>query len=547
MKVWLGWACCLCFIFISAYGHAQSRSPFADAESSRERIISEYTRPDSLLVVTKEKYNQAIAKNNDLTAAAYLQQIGRILFLSGHYPQSLEYLLKADKIYRAKGEKKLLAENLAMLGELYYRNRQSPTARKQYDEALGHYEELKSGAGRADIFGRIGHLYEKKQDYDSAFYFQNKALEAYQQENMREGVAKIYENLGSIYEDQERYDSAYANFDRAYKINRQQGHEQAQIEVLNNLGDVLRKTGQYRKGLHFSFQAMELARRKDDFYQLSGAYNDIAKGYNFLNKNDSAFYYLALSREYLTKIYSQESNKQLALLQTLYDIEQKDNEIEQLTQARKADLMVSVAIGVVVVLVILIAGLVISRQRLKFRNEQKLHAQHKQFLEARNQLMEVDLQNKKLQEENLTQQLEIRTKELSSYTLHVIRKNQLLEDLQTKLDELGKEDKRDQKKQIRQLAEQIRLGLSDDQHWEEFRTIFEQVHQSFFDRLQQQSDSLTSNDLRVLALMKMNHTSADIATLLGVSQDSLRVMRHRLRKKLNIQQGDNISTFIQSI
>ena len=115
MKVWLGWACCLCFIFISAYGHAQSRSPFADAESSRERIISEYTRPDSLLVVTKEKYNQAIAENNDLTAAGYLQQIGRILFLSGHYPQSLEYLLKADKIYRTKGEKKRLAENLAML------------------------------------------------------------------------------------------------------------------------------------------------------------------------------------------------------------------------------------------------------------------------------------------------------------------------------------------------------------------------------------------------------------------------------------------------
>ena len=73
------------------------------------------------------------------------------------------------------------------------------------------------------------------------------------------------------------------------------------------------------------------------------------------------------------------------------------------------------------------------------------------------------------------------------------------------------------------------------------------MHQSFFDRLQQQSDSLTSNDLRVLALMKMNHTSADIATLLGVSQDSLRVMRHRLRKKLNLNQGDNISAFIQSI
>ncbi|WP_229215301.1 tetratricopeptide repeat protein [Dyadobacter bucti] len=529
------------------YVHAQTENSFYDPESSSERIISSFSRPDSMLLATRAKYNQAAQRNADLEAAGYLQEMGRILFFSGHYPQSLDYLLKADKIFRDKDDKNLLAGNLGTLGELFYRNRQIPLARKQYDEALRYYEELKNESGKAEIYGRIGHLYEKRQLYDSAFYFQHKALQAYQHVNHREGLAKIYENLGSIYEDQMHYDSAYSNFNRAYVLNKIQGNDRAQIEVINNLGDVLRKTGKYRQGLVFSFQAMDLARRQGDFYQLSSAFNDIAKGYNFLNKNDSAFFYLAQSREYLSAIYSQESNKQLALLKTLYDIEKKDNEIEKLTQARKTDLLISIGTGVVVLLVIFIAGLIISRQKLKLRNEQKLHAQSMQVYETQNQLMEAELQNKKLQEENLKQQLEIKTKELTSYTLHVIRKNQLLEDLQTRLEELGKEDKRDQKKQIRQLSEQIRLGLNDDQHWEEFRTIFEQVHQSFFDRLQQQSEALTSNDLRLVALIKMNLTSADMATLLGVSQDSLRVMRHRLRKKLNLQQGDNISAYIQSI
>ncbi len=538
----------LLFICISVlYVHAQTENSFYDPESSSERIISSFSRPDSMLLATRAKYNQAAQRNADLEAAGYLQEMGRILFFSGHYPQSLDYLLKADKIFRDKDDKNLLAGNLGTLGELFYRNRQIPLARKQYDEALRYYEELKNESGKAEIYGRIGHLYEKRQLYDSAFYFQHKALQAYQHVNHREGLAKIYENLGSIYEDQMHYDSAYSNFNRAYVLNKIQGNDRAQIEVINNLGDVLRKTGKYRQGLVFSFQAMDLARRQGDFYQLSSAFNDIAKGYNFLNKNDSAFFYLAQSREYLSAIYSQESNKQLALLKTLYDIEKKDNEIEKLTQARKTDLLISIGTGVVVLLVIFIAGLIISRQKLKLRNEQKLHAQSMQVYETQNQLMEAELQNKKLQEENLKQQLEIKTKELTSYTLHVIRKNQLLEDLQTRLEELGKEDKRDQKKQIRQLSEQIRLGLNDDQHWEEFRTIFEQVHQSFFDRLQQQSEALTSNDLRLVALIKMNLTSADMATLLGVSQDSLRVMRHRLRKKLNLQQGDNISAYIQSI
>jgi hypothetical protein len=50
-----------------------------------------------------------------------------------------------------------------------------------------------------------------------------------------------------------------------------------------------------------------------------------------------------------------------------------------------------------------------------------------------------------------------------------------------------------------------------------------------------------------VALLKMNLASGDIATLLGISMDSLRVVRYRLRKKLNLPQGESLSVFIQSL
>lgn len=533
---------------VSPYHITFAQVPAAEhSQENSEHIRSNFARPDSVLLALQEQYTASLRNDNPLKTARYLHEIGKLLFSSGHYPQSLDYLLQADHIFRKQKQTALLAENLGTLGELYYRTTQMALARKQFDEALLHYQNLKDEAGKASIYGHIGHLYEKSQLYDSSFFFQRKALQAYEGINQKEGAAKIYENIGSIYEDQEKYDSAYKYFNKAYLLNKQQGNDRAQVEVLNNLGDVLRKTGRYRQGLEYSMQALAMAEKTGEYYQLSGAYNDIGKGYHFLNKNDSAFYYLSLSRKYLNDIYSEESNKQLALLQTLYDIEKKDQEIEGLTLARKTDLFITIATVVVIVLIVLIAGLIISRQRLKIRNEQKLHEQNKQVYQTQNQLMEAELRNKKLQEENLRQELEIKTKELSSYTLHVIRKNQQLEDLQSQLDALVKDEKRDQKKQIKQLSEQISAGLSDDQHWDEFRSIFEQVHQSFFDRLQQQSGPLTSNDLRLIALIKMNHTSSDISTLLGVSQDSLRVMRHRLRKKLNLPQGENLSNYIQSV
>ncbi|MCF0059173.1 tetratricopeptide repeat protein [Dyadobacter sp. CY356] len=526
---------------------AQTPEFYTPLDYNELKTNTSFSRPDSVLLVLKENYNKAVTSNKELAAAGYLKQIGELLYVSGHYPQALDYLLRADKIYRNYPDKKELAENLVLLGELYYRSRQPAQARKEFNEALSHYQQLKLTSGMALVYGHIGYLYEKKQLYDSAFYFQNKALLAYKTIKEEQGIAKIYENIGSIYEDKEKYDSAYVYFNRAYLLNTRSGNQTAQIEILNNLGDVLRKTGKYRQGLGLSLQALNLALKKGEYYQLSSASNDVAKAYNFLNKNDSAFYYLSQSRQYLNDIYSQESNKQLALLQTLYEIEKKDNEIESLVHARQTDLLVNISAGVVIVLVLLLTGLIISRQRLKIKNEQKLHAQNSQVFQAQAQLMEAELENKRLLEENLTQQLEIKTKELTSYTLHVIRKNKLLEDLQSQLEAMVKEEKRDQKKQIKQLSVQISEGLSDDQHWEEFRGIFEQVHQSFFDRLQQQSDALTSNDLRLIALIKMNMTPSDISTLLGVSQDSLRVMRHRLRKKLNLAPGDNLSAFIQTI
>ena len=58
---------------------------------------------------------------------------------------------------------------------------------------------------------------------------------------------------------------------------------------------------------------------------------------------------------------------------------------------------------------------------------------------------------------------------------------------------------------------------------------------------------VTGNDLRLIALIKVNLSSKDIATLLGISPDSLRVSRYRLRKKLNLEQGESLTAFVQSL
>jgi DNA-binding CsgD family transcriptional regulator len=176
-----------------------------------------------------------------------------------------------------------------------------------------------------------------------------------------------------------------------------------------------------------------------------------------------------------------------------------------------------------------------------------LSERNRHIFETQKELMQVELANRQLQEDKLMEELEIRKKGLTSYTLHIIQKNQSLEDLRNKLELLIRDDKRDQKKQLQQLIHQINQNFNHDQYWNEFRETFEQIHQPFFDNLKKYSDDLTGNDLRMLSLIKLNMASKDMATLLGISQDSLRVSRYRLKKKLNLGQDESLTGFVQGL
>lgn len=507
----------------------------------------EQIKPDSTFLELKNAYNRAVEKKDQLAAASCLSQMGQICFHLGHLPQALDYHLQAISIFRKEHAALQLASNLNDVGILYYYNKQPELSRGQYEQALEIYHSVHNTPGIALTYGLIGHLHEKEQDYDSAFFYQRRALTTYLLADDKKGMSKIYENIGSIYEDLAVYDSAAWYFNKALDLNIAAGDDLASIEIYNNLGDVSRKTGHYPEALAQTRRALLLALALHEQHQLAGAYRDLAKAHHLAGTNDSAYLYLELSRQHLLETYSDENSKQVALLQSVYDIEKKNIEIERLQNARKTTRIITGAIVIVVLLLVAMGILIISRQRLKLRNEQILNTQHRQTFETEKVLMEAALQNKQLQEGKLKEELEVRARELTTHTLHLIQKNQLLEELRVRLDEMIKDDKRDQKKQLKQLLSQINHSFNHDQYWVDFRNIFEQVHQTFFDNLKKYCDTLTSNDLRLVALLRMNLESNDIATLLGISTDSLRVVRYRLRKKLNLQQGDSLTAFIQSL
>ena len=515
----------------------------AQVLTTTEQLSRQY--PDSAYRLIKVMLDKAISQNDKLTEGDCQQQIGLLLYHQGSYAQAINYLLQAQKIFRDADDAARLARNHNELGTVYYYNEQVERALSQFNEALTFYRQRNNLEGLAQTYANIGHIYEKRHNPKQAYQYQKLALMNSQSANDTTSLTKIYENLGSIFEDEARYDSAYYYYQRALALAQQTHDEIGQIEIINNLGDIFRKTGRYQQGLKLSREALQRARQKGELYQLSAALRDMAKTYRLLNQPDSAYDYLERSRDLVDAIYAADNNRQITLLQTLYDVERKDSEIAQLNAQKRIDFIAIIAASVVLVLIGILGAVIISRQRLKIRNEQAINQRNQQIFQTQNELMQVALKNKQLEEANLKGQLELKGKELTTHTLQIIQKNQVLEEVKEDLAAILKDDKRDQKKQLRQLVQKISLSFSQDKYWSDFRTIFDQVHPYFFNQLTQHFPDLTATDLRLIALLKMNISSADIATLLGISSDSLRVARYRLRKKMGLTEGESLSAYIQ--
>ncbi len=489
-------------------------------------IAAKGSKEEVSFINIKKSLNNALANNNQREAAKCYQDLAELFYLQTAYSQALNNFYKADKIYREINQPLELAENLNKIGQTYYHVRQYPQAEKAFRESLRLYESKGNKNGVAESYGFIGQVYEKTDKHQQGIQYQKLALKQYQVTGNNSGIAKIYENLGSLHEDKLQLDSALKYFSLAEEINRGNNDMLAQIEVINNLGDVYRKSGKYRESLKYTYEAAALAKKLNDQYQLGSAYRDLSKAYNLLNRNDSAYYYSEAGRDIFLRIFTEDNEKQLALLQTLFEIERKDAAIEHFQNEKMINRLFVIGATVITFLIALLAATFLSRQRLKLKNEQKLNEQSQQ---------------------SYRDALDIKSKELTSHTLHIIQKNQLLDELKEKLKAMIKDDKRDQRRELHKLLNMIQMNSSQDKTWDNFRAVFEQVHDNFFNKLKEHPSALNSSDMRLLALLKMNLSSADMATMLGISQDSLRIARYRLRKKLNLNEGETLSSFLKSV
>lgn len=144
---------------------------------------------------------------------------------------------------------------------------------------------------------------------------------------------------------------------------------------------------------------------------------------------------------------------------------------------------------------------------------------------------------KKQQDSN--EQIAIKNSELMINTLQLIEREKVIKELS---DYIEKENTTTKTPAILKLIRKRSVTL-----WESFNNRFLAQNEGFYERLKHKVPDLSSADLKVCALIKLNFSGKEMAYLLGISIGSVHVARHRLRKKMKIDRDVNLVNYINSI
>lgn len=88
--------------------------------------------------------------------------------------------------------------------------------------------------------------------------------------------------------------------------------------------------------------------------------------------------------------------------------------------------------------------------------------------------------------------------------------------------------------------------LNNQADWVLFESYFNSTHQNFMDRLRQRYSDLTTGDLRICCLLRMNLSTKEIASLMNVSVRAIELRRYRLRKRLELEGDTNLVDFLMN-
>jgi tetratricopeptide (TPR) repeat protein len=511
--------------------------------------------------------------------ARYLLVKGRYFYYKDDYPQSISHIEKAIDIYKANNNKEALAKSFSFLAPTQTMIGYYPAAIQSLLESIQLYEQIEDPMSLALAMNYLGNIYIDQADHAKARQYLDKAAEITRQDpntllhanilstigrimlvegdiaeaenylqqayQIRLGCAEIRHiasslyNLSELYVMQERYPDAINYLQEAEQIYDQLHEKTGLFNVYHSLGEAYLKSGYMANASRYAEKSHKLAEEINSRRHLSKSTRLLSATHEQKNEADAALTYFQQFHDYDKQLMSAENTRLLDNIEQVHDLQQKTKDNEILIQKNRIRRQQNTILTLVsmALLVLMTAGYVFFR----LKNKELLNRQH--LLEKEKAIAEANTQLHQKEKIMLKNNLELKNKELTSKTIELLHQVETMQVLAEKIENLKHSGS---KKEVEGILHELNRKTRENV-WDEFHEAFNNVHNEFYERLLAICPDLSSTEIKIAALLKLNLCTKEIAAISYKSESAVKTARHRLRQKLNLGPEESLISFLMKL
>ncbi len=490
-------------------------------------------------------YENSLSIFNNLTdksyAAGTLGNLGIVYYRLGSFNDALDYYFNALKIHQKYNDDEAISDVYTNIGLIYFEQKKYSIAMDYHLKSLAMDLKINNLAGVVTSYSNLGICYFEMGILDSAFRYHSIAY----QNSVRIGNKKIashaLNNLGELYFVRSNFKAADSCYCISLNTKIEVGDKHGQTLVLLNLSRLNYALKKYDFANDFATKSLALAKSISSLKYMQEANFELYKINESMGNSLGAFEYYKSYRQFRDSIEDQETNNKLLRIQLTHEAEKKEKQLILEKAERKVEENKKMFYAVIACLILVMALILLSRQRLKSRKTRILLEKEKDLVLMQQKVLQAELEtSEKLLEQGKS--------ELKAYTQLLIDKNSQLEELRQGMQNLDlSESELKEKDRINKMEQLANARIITEDDWAQFKRLFENVFAGFFVKLKELFPGITTAESRLAALLKLKLNTKEIASIIGVSADTVKKTRQRLRKKMNLEQDDDLDNQIEEI
>lgn len=291
-----------------------------------------FSNPELARLYADSALSIANKTNSKLREAEIYNQLGIIASVLGDNATALDHFLSVLRVREEIQDLPGIARIQNNLGILYKNLGEYTLSLEFHKSSLETKKGLNDSLGIARSLNNIGEIFQMQMNtLESEKYFQE-ALEYMIALSYKEGLAAVYNNLGEANKLQGNINRAIEFHSLSLDIEKEFDNKPGIGLSYLNIASLFMLLDQPKTAIKNYEQSISYFKQINDLGGLSKAYNDIAVAYAEIESFKESLLYFRLHSEIKDTLLSIETNQQIAQLQTEYESDKQQKEIQLLNE-----------------------------------------------------------------------------------------------------------------------------------------------------------------------------------------------------------------------